>query len=180
MSELIEGQAIAVPDQATLENFNNLSIDEQQKVSAQVAGMASITADEALKSAQGYDILTQLYTTCGQLILNTSPWVLPVKHQMEEIKATLSDPEGFHKGFRTLCTDISNYNANLGVLHEVHKGKTGQPAPEDVGDILLLADGYNKLASHYEDGIQPLMVSLAAVVEREYLPTLEKEVDAIA
>lgn len=180
MSELIEGQALVVPTDSTLENFNKLSPEEQQKVAAQVAGMASITADEALKSDQGYDILNELYTTCGNLILNTARWVIPVKHNMDGIKAKLSDPEGFHKGFKTLCTDISNYNANLSVLHDVHKGKTGQPAPEDAGDILLLADGYNKLATHYEDGIQPLMVSLAATVEREYLPTLEKEVDAVA
>jgi len=180
MSKLIEGKAIAVPDQATLDNFDNLPVEEKRKVVAQVNDMASVTADAVLKSEQGYDILNELYANCGNLILGTAGWVVPVKRDMVNIKATLSDPESFHRGFNTLCTDISNFHDNLTVLHDLHKDKTGQPEPEETTDVLLLADGYNKLATHYENGIHPLMQSLAGVVEREYLPTLEKEIDAVA
>ncbi|ARV77245.1 hypothetical protein FDI21_gp074 [Pseudomonas phage Noxifer] len=180
MSELIAGNAIVVPDQQKLEQFATLAPAEQQEVAAQVADMGAVAADEALKSDMGYDILKELYRNCGGLILNTAQWVIPVKRDMTDIKQHLTDPEGFNKGFNTLCVDISNYNSNLGSLYAAHKDKTGAPAPEDHSDVLLLADGYSKLSSHYEDGIQPLMQSLAATLEKEYLPVLEEKANATA
>lgn len=180
MSELIAGSAIVVPEQKKLEDFAQLSASEQQAVVGQVAEMGAIAADEALKSDMGYDILGQLYRSCAGLILNTSPWVIPVKNEMPEIKKHLNDPAAFERGFTTLCTDISNYNENLQGLYAFHKDKKGAPAGEDITDVLDLADGYNKLATHYEDGIQPLMMALAKTVEEEYVSILEKQVDALA
>jgi hypothetical protein len=180
MSELINGSAIVVPEQKKLEDFALLPVAEQQAIAGQVAEMGAIAADEALKSDMGFDILGKLYENCAGLILNTSPWVIPVKHELPEIKKHLNDPAAFERGFNTLCVDISNYNENLQGLYAFHKGKTGAPAASEVTDVLDLADGYNKLATHYEDGIQPLMMALAKTVEEEYVSILEKQVDATA
>lgn len=180
MSELIAGNAIAVPEQKKLEAFDTLPATEQKEIVEQVQDMQAVTADAALRGADGYGILRELYTECAGLILNTGRFVIPVKQDLPNICKHLADPEGFKRSFQTLCGDIANYNENLGILWEVHKDKEGTPTAEEITDVFDLATGYNKLATHYESGIQPLMVSLAETVEKEYTSILESELNATA
>jgi hypothetical protein len=180
MSELIAGSAIAVPEQKKLEAFATLPATEQKEIVGQVQDMQSLTAEAVLKGADGYDILRELYSECAGLILSTSNFVIPVKQELPNICKHLADAEGFKRSFGTLCGDIANYNENLASLWEVHKDKSGAPSAEEITDVFDLATGYNKLATHYESGIQPLLVSLAETVEKEYTSILESELNATA
>lgn len=180
MSELIDGQAIAVPEQSKLENYATLDTAEQAVITEQVIEMQAVTADAVLKGADGFDILNEMCKCCGALILTTATLVLPIKQQLEDICANLTDPEGFKRSYQTLCSDITNFNTNLKVLASAHAGRTGKPAEEEITDVFALADGYNKLTMHFESGIQPLMQVLSGILDKEYNPVLERELNANA
>lgn len=180
MSEVIDGTAIQVPDKAKLEQFDQLPVEEQQTILKQVAEMQSVTANAALRSDKCFDILKEMYRNCATLIMTTSTFVVPVKEDMVNICASLSDPEGFKRSFDTLCTDIFNYNQNLTTLYGFHEGREGAPSEEEVTDVLSLAEGYGQLLTHFEKAIDPLITSLANIVTAEYAAKLEEEVNAIA
>lgn len=180
MSEVVAGSSIQVPDAAKLENYANLPKDEQEEILKQVADMQNVTAETLLQSNQGYDVLKELYRTSAQMILSTSTFIVPVAKDLDGICQHLSDPQAFTQGYKTLLGDIKQYREDLGTLWECHQDKTGAPAMDEVTDVFSLAEGYSKLAYRFERAIEPLMSSLAGVIEKEYLPVLEEQLNADA
>lgn len=177
MSSVIETVGLAVPDQEKLENFDQLSPEEQKEIIDEVGQMQSLVADASLRSNEGYDILLELYRNNAEMLLLSSHFVIPISQNIEEICADLTDPEGFKRSFVTLLADIKQYRDDLNALYMCHKDKKGAPSEEEIADVFALADGYNKLLNRYEQGIQPLLEALRDTLLKECKALLETPVD---
>lgn len=172
--------AVVVPAKHQLEQFETLNPEEQKTIVDQVLNMQSVTAEASLRSAQGYDILRELYRNSAELVLSTSQFVLPVSNDLDDICIHLSDPEGFKRSYATLLGDINRYRQDLAILWECHKDKTGAPSDDEITDVFSIADGYNKLMTRWDSAISPLLDSLKDILCKEYTPVLEKELNESA
>lgn len=130
------------------------------------------TANILLKQ-DGWSIVKQMQKELLKGINATSLIVLPVQHNIAEVKEKVSDPEGLVKIMNTLRNDIGEVIRSATVLGEAHKDKDGEVTDEELPTVDTISLGYAKLQTVLETAIQPLVLQVADIIEAAGITSLE-------
>lgn len=125
-------------------------------------------ADAVLKSDQSWDVLQAMYVECTRKIMSTQGFVGLVSSNIESLRETLSDPEGFETSFTTLISDIRRIGSGINATLEQHKGRTGTPTEEDWPLVFGVSMEYSRLTSDFDIVVAPLMMNLIETIRAEH------------
>lgn len=130
----------------------------------EIAETTSVVANELLKQ-DGWSILAVMQHELIKSVNATSLIMNPVNANITEVKAKVSDPEGFDKVITCLKNDITEIIKTIGALTKLHEGKTGEPTEDELPLVDKISQGYAELQSMVELTVQPLILWVADKLE---------------